>query len=180
MTKIIFTITILLSSFLGSFYYTHPQYEAWQAKLLENETLELELESINNYIAELDRVEKDIEDNIELLERVGTAFPEDHDIASLFLYLEDVIKRNNLETQSSFGAFSEAEYRPDGTAHPRIKETKVALTVEGRYADIRGFLKDLENLIRIIRVDSFNIEGKDNQAGRRVISIQFDVNAYSY
>ncbi len=180
MIKIIFTITILLSSFLGSFYYTHPQYDAWQAKLLENETLELELKSINNYIAALDRTKEDIEENIELLERVQTAFPEDHDIASLFLYLEDVIKRNNLKSQVTFGSFSETDYRPEGSIHPRIKETKVPISVEGRYADIKNFLKDLENLIRITRVDNLNVEGKDNEAGRRVISVQFDINAYSY
>ncbi len=180
MTKIIFTITILLSSFLGSFYYTYPQHETWQAKLLENEALELELQSINNYIAELDRSKKDIEENKEFLERVETAFPEDHDIASLFLHLEDVIKRNNLKAQASFGGFTQGDYRPGGSVHPRIKETKVSISVEGRYADVKSFLKDLENLIRIIRIDNFSIEGRDNEAGRRVISIQFDVNAYSY
>ncbi len=179
MVKIIFTIAILLGSFLGSFYFTYPQYEKWQAKILENETLELELDSINNYIVELDKTKEKIEENRELLERAQTAFPEDHDITSLYIYLQDVIKRNNLTMDGSLSGFSQSTYNPEREAHPRIKEVQLSLSLKGTYGDVKRFLKETEKLIRVIRIDNLAITG-GKEDDRRTVSIQIPIVTYSY
>ncbi len=172
MIKLLLTVGFIVSSLAGGLYVVHPQYERYQRQLKDNEVLEEELENIMKYVNDLKEIKRRIEENSEEFAKIRTAFPEDHDAPSLFLYLQEKIEENNLTINRDFGEFNFSSYtypslKEDGTfedvEHSRIKKTVFPLYFSGRYEDVKNFFKETEEVIRIMTVEdvSIEIEGVD-------------------
>ncbi len=157
MTKLIMTIVLLVSSLVGGFYVVHPHYVDHQRKIAENEVLYEELENVVNYINELKRIANSINENKDGLAKLKTAFPEDHDAPSLFLYLEQQIEDKNLILSSDLGGFTVRNHQQNEGEHSRIKEVVFALSFEGSYNNIKRFFRETETLIRLIKIETINI-----------------------
>ncbi len=187
MTKLIITIALLVASLVGGFYVVHPHYVQRQRKIAENDVLYEELENVVNYINELKRISNSIDENEEDLSRLKTAFPEDHDAPSLFLYLEQQIEDKNLILSSDLGGFTVKNYQQDEGDHPRIKEVIFALSFEGRYNNAKIFFREIETLIRLLKIENINVSSgvsPDSFGGRIVtgnnINIDISGKTYSY
>ncbi len=178
MIKIALTIIFFVSTVLGGFYIVHPVFENYKRQEQENEVLREELENIIVYVNELKKIEKEIEKNRENFEIIRYAFPEDHDAPNLFLYLQDMLENEKIETLRNLGPFSTRSYRD----HSRIKEVSFDLTLIGEYQNIKSFFREIEKLARIINIkrveiayDSFDVE-KDEDA----LEINITASTYSY
>lgn len=172
----------------------HPVYEDYVLQEEENEALQEELDSIENYIEELEALEERAEEEEEDIEVLESAFPEDHDTPSLFLYLKEVAENNNLSVGSGFGSFSVEPYvelsddeEAEGEEHSRIKEISFDITISGDYEDIKNFFDDIEKVARLIRVDEVSIsygEGDPFMTGDETEEDEFDAtiqaSTYSY
>ncbi len=187
MIKLIMTVVLLVGSLVGGFYVVHPHYVRHQMKLAENEVLYEELENVVNYINELKRIATNINENRESLAKLRTALPEDHDAPSFFLYLKEKVEENNLTLSSNVGAFSVKNHQHNETDHPRIKDVEFSLSFEGDYRNVKNFFKEIETLIRLIRVENINIAGglsedpfQETRVSGRNVSIDISGKTYSY
>jgi len=199
MIKLLLTIIFIVSSLAGGLYATYPLYEDYQKQLQENEVLKEELENLMVYIADLKEIERKIEENEEEFEKMKSALPEDHDAPSLFLYLQELMEENNLRPEREFGEFSMEEYlygeKDEGgeqQTHRRVKETSFELSLLGSYEDIKNFLKETENVIRLISINDIVIESgevdefdfgrfeRGDTEERRVLNIIISASTYSY
>ncbi len=165
MIKLILTITFLVGSLGGGLYAVYPLYEDYQRQLKVNEVLTEELENIKVYVADLQNIKETIEKKEEDFAKMWSALPEDHDAPSLFLYLEDLMEENNLNVEAPFGEFSIEEYvlearseEEEPSEHARLKETHFPLSLTGEYDDIKGFLRDTEDVIRLIAMNNIIIQ----------------------
>ena len=161
MTKLVITVILLLSSLAGGLGVVHPHYVTYQTRTEEAEVLQEELENMTVYINDLKRIAVEIEENKEEFAVLRSAFPEDHDAPSLFLYFKNKIEEHNLELSVDIGEFSVRDYVYNGSEHSRIKQTEFGLSFSGRYGDVKNFFRDTEDLIRIITVESVEMgEGR--------------------
>ncbi len=184
MIKLILSITFFIGTVLGFLYLVEPKHDEWQKQVEENKELERELENLGHYLKELEETKELIEKNEEAIERVKTAFPEDHDAPSFFLYLQPLIKKHNLTNQGGLGGFGMSAYRTEEGNHPRIQEMSFNLSLSGSYQNIKNFLRETEKLIRIISIDNLTISAsaKEEDGGRsvNVITVQIPIKTYFY
>ncbi len=180
MIKLVITIILFIGSGLSVVYLVYPGYENYQNQLEKNEILEEELENITFYVRDVWQTLADIEEKEQELSKMKTAFPEDHDAPSFYIYLDKKIKEHNLENDNLLGSFSVRPHRRENEEHPRIKEVSFPLSVTGRYDDIQNFLKDTESLIRIINITDINISSASGEEESDWLSVTFTANTYSY
>ncbi len=189
MIKLLITIIFIVTSLVGGLYVVHPSYKKYQRQVKENEVLYEELESMMVYINDLKEIEKKISENEEEFQKMQNALPEDHDAPSLFLYLQDKIKENNLTTADNLGSFRVNSYKYNDIEHGRIKEIIFDLTLSGKYEDVKRFFRETEKLMRIITISSMNI-GSESAPGSslfgesirsdKIVNINFSAKTYSY
>lgn len=188
MTKLLLTIVFIVGSLVGGFYVVYPNYTEYQIKIKEGEILYEELENMMVYVTELKEIEKKIAENEGDLAKIRSAFPEDHDAPSFFLYLKEKVEEHNLESGSGLGGFSVKDYATNNTQHGRIKEILFSLEISGNYENVKGFFKDIEKLIRIISINDISIAGNlssggvlsPQATGEDVINISISGSTYSY
>lgn len=179
MIKVILAVTFFIGAIFTGFYFVYPKYEKYQEEERSNEILEQELKNTIDYLREIQEADRKITEKEEELKKLKTAFPEDHDAPSLYFYLMNQFKKHNLKSESSLGDFSVSPYRIDNQDHERIRKVSFSIALEGKYSDIKNFLKDTERLIRIISIDNFSIDGQKDER-RDYIQIQLNAITYSY
>ncbi len=164
----------------------HPLYEEYQIQTEENDVLREELENVRVYIAELQEIERKIEEREEEFDFIASAFPEDHDAPTLFLYLEEKMEENDLNPTADFGEFSVSPHLIDESEHGRIKEVSFNLSFVGEYDDIKRFFREIESVVRImdIKRTDFSIgdaPGMVMETGEgEGIGVRTNISAYSY
>ncbi len=178
MIKLVLAIVFFIGSILTGFYFVYPEYLKYQTQLTKNEALEQELENTILYLSELKDTDRKISENEEVFEKLKTSFPEDHDAPSLYLYIIKLIDKHNLENQGELGSFSVQPHRVGNENHQRIKRVTFSLSLEGRYSDIKNFLRETERLVRIISIDDFSVDGDEER--RDYVGITFNAITYSY
>ncbi len=178
MIKIILTIIFFVSTVLGGFYVVHPLFEDYKRQEQENEVLREELENIIVYVDELKKIEIEIEKNKENFELIRYALPEDHDAPNLFLYLQDMLEKEKIDTARNLGPFSTHTYQD----HSRIKEVSLQLSLIGGYGNIKNFFREIEKLARIINIKRVDIayDSFDEEIDEDVLEINISANTYSY
>ncbi len=179
MIKVILAITFFIGAALTGFYFVYPEYEKYQQEERNNEVLEQELKNTIAYLNELQETDKRISEKEEELNKLKTAFPEDHDAPSLYLYLMNLLEKYNLSGESSLGSFSTSPYRTDNQDHERIRIVSFSISLEGSYKDIKNFIKESEKLIRIISVKNFTVDSEAMEK-RDYVKVQLDAITYSY
>lgn len=199
MAKLILIIIFFAGFFLGGLFLVEPLYEDYSFQVERNEVLEEELENLSFYIEALEKIEEKIDEFEEEIDVLESAFPEDHDAPALFLYLDDMIEKNNLRATGSFGDFSSEEFSYNESEHDRIKEVSFSLSLVGDYEQIKGFFADIEKSARIIRTNEVSIvsgdedsfggdqgfpaEGEDEEDAQErddLFNIEIKGNTYSY
>jgi Tfp pilus assembly protein PilO len=179
MLKLILTITFFVSSLVGGLYVVYPQYETYQQQMQENEGLKKQLDNVMVYIADLKVIKEKIGEREELFDKMKTAFPSDHDAPALFLYLKNRIEANNLKITENLGDFSVSPYKNKNSDHPRIKEMKFDIAVSGSYENMKNFLKETEQVIRLIRTDNLELSF-DPFVTEKELYLRISAVAYSY
>lgn len=179
MTKIVLSIIFFLGAIFTGFNFIYPKYEKYQEQEKNNEVLEQELENTINYLNELQAVNKKIIEKEDSFEKLRAALPDDHDVPSLYLYLMNVLEKHNIKSEGPLGSFSVTPYRIENENHERIKVVSFSLSLEGRYSDIKNFLKETERLIRIVNINNFIIS-KEGVERENYVKIQLSAVTYSY
>ncbi len=179
MIKTVLAITLFMGSIFTGFYFVYPKYEKYQNQERSNEVLEQELENTISYLNELQVVNKKIIDKEESFNKLKTAFPEDHDVPSLYLYLMNTLENNNIRSEGALGGFSVTPYRSGNENHDRIKTISFSLSLKGQYKDIKNFLSETERLMRIIDINNFTISGRNDEK-KDYVEIKFTAITYSY
>ncbi len=179
MTKIVLSIVFFLAAIFTGFNFIYPKYEKYQEQERNNEVLEQELENTINYLEELQAVNRRIIEKEESFEKLKTAFPEDHDAPSLYLYLMNTLEKHNIKSEGTLGGFSVTPYRVGNENHERISAVSFSLSLEGRYSDVKNFLRETERLIRIVNINNFTISKEENDR-ENYIKIQLNAVTYSY
>ncbi len=186
MIKLATTIILLVGSLVGGFYVVHPHYAEHQRKVAENETLYEELENLVNYINELKIIKNNINKNKENFAKLETAFPEDHDVPSFFLYIEQQIEDKDLVLSGDLGGFNLKNHQQGEEDHPRIKEVQFSLSFAGDYNKIKRFFREIETLIRIIKIENINIysgispDPSQERSFNNNINVDISGKTYSY
>jgi len=184
MIKIILTVIFFVSSVSAGLFVVYPLYEDYQVKMEENEVLVEELENVKVYIAELEKIDEKIEDYREEVDFIASAFPEDHDAPTLFLYLQNKMEEHNVEPVERFGSFSVNPYQENDSDHSRIREVSFDLSLEGSYENIKNFLREVEGVIRVTSIEEVSFSADETPFGAQEtgedINVRVNMKAFSY
>ncbi len=200
MIKPLVILILFAGFFLGNLYIVRLVYQDYSFQIEQNDILMKDLENLESYIDELEKTEELIRRNRTDLDLIRSAFPPDHDAPNLFFYLENQIANKNLDRTGSLGSFSVRPYEIEETEHERIKRVGFGLSFEGSYNNVKGFFEEIEQVARVMRVNTVNFSKReadrfpgfeeDDQEDDQedpvsppdedLISVEIEANTYSY
>ncbi len=149
----------------------YPRYESFREVRDELEVKSEELENIMHYVSEMKIIEQNMRRYSRELVMLEKAFPSDHDAPALFFYLDNAIRRHNLQGEG-LGPYSVSSFGE----HPRIEKVAFSLMLTGNYENIKNFFADIEGVIRIIKVNNMTISYEDED---NLFRVSFSAHTYS-
>ncbi|MBM3694452.1 MAG: hypothetical protein FJW79_00735 [Actinobacteria bacterium] len=107
------------------------------------------------------------------LGRLETLIPEEPNLDEL---IDDVY---GLCDATGVGLLNVSPSVPVAMAGSELREVTVAVTVEGEFFEILGFLFGVVDLERLVRVDSISISSGQDDAGATVLSVSLDLRLFT-
>lgn len=168
---IIIAILVILALVLGVVL-VWPKYQHWQNLKTIVEQKEDELESRENYFAQVRETFVKLEEYEDALTKISNALPDRPSLPTFFNLLYDLASQTGLILE---------ELNP-GTATPseesNLQEISASLQLAGSYSAFKDFLRSLELSSRIIEVESISFQSPEDL--EKPFSFNVVVKTYSY
>jgi len=166
-------LSILFSAILITIFVAMPLFQKFLETRQSLEVKKEELRREDIHIGEIKAISRELEEYTPTLELIDRAIPNNPEIPSLILYLEDFAGRHGMRT-GPVGGFSINPSRQ----FPGLKEIKTNLSISGSYSDINRFIYAVENSGKIIDIESFSLSPPAEEG--EGFSLRATIKTYSY
>ncbi len=171
MIRLIITISLLFIAMWIIFFLGLQEYDNWQEGSADLSAEKTRLENREEYVSTIEKIYNQLEKRQEEMTKVHTSLPPDHYIPALFSYIKKIETSHGV-IFDGLGPFEQRESDIAG-----IKEITTSFQVLGSYRNIKRLFATMENLSRIIEINTaainYNIEND-------ILGIRLQIKTYSY
>ncbi len=177
----------LILAFPARQFYQKAQETNQQIKIKEQEKSALE-----QRLVDLKQLEINYKEAKEKSKSITLALPTDKDWPDMLAGLETIASSNNIrfveiksEVQGVVGTQNSTNYKSGTTADKSqavssiYQELPISISIEGNFGNLKTYLKGIEKNIRILDINSINIEGHtDSATSEKYLVITLKMNGY--
>lgn len=129
-----------------------PLNDDLSAAETETATAQKQTQDLQATLARLESLKKSLPEKQALLNKLDKAVPENPDLA------EFIVQANDIADQAGIEFLSIAPGQPAAGAGG-VSEIQLTITLSGSFFQLQDYLQSLENLDRLVIIDSLNVSG---------------------